>query len=460
MRIRRDVLVSAIIRYQNSFLKLLDAINTGSGGYDVPSSLYLHLYNKEILVEAAKQNDLNASEHLSIDSLHENGIFVYYSKHTGNLTLHQTIVDLLRYIDVTRARALNREDFELLRSQIESAVANVMRFDTGTEHYAEAMEAFNTVINETLSKFRGNVEKLMTRVEDVAIEYKKLEQRESKIDFVALYETVQYLYRKFVLPCYEFIDPRLQLISKRTFAQSLDDLIDFHEERDFQTVASQIGYSKTAVTSYFKDVGELEGKLKQYSNTLESERNFFISIENSFALLMKDVNELRHGKQKGYMLSNKSEIFGYFGCLDGIAQHSAKQEPTLHWTPHKTAQRFDEFLRVVNDKGDDSVAEKSVELVPVPDSIDIEVDRKIIVSNLLIQFNADDGNDIHAQVYEYLKTNLESCDLMDLLYGLEVVYGEYEEQIANASYERKRLEDTQYFMEYLPIRLNRANNHV
>lgn len=449
MRVRRDIVVQAIIDYQKTFFKILDYINERSGVLEVPDSFYLKLYSNEIFRDSGAKGDANAQNYLNIESLVENGIFVYHNKDTGMLSLDNAIFELLKFIDVSRARELNREDFELLRGSVESAVKNTLRHDIGSESYQDAMKAFYVSMNETHSKIRTNVEKLVSKVDEVAVEFKLFENA-GRGSFIKLYEKVVFLYQRFVLPCYEFISPTIQLVSKQSFSQAVDELIAFHQENGKAGIANSISFNKTAITSYFKDVAELEAKLKQYSNRLESDRNFFISIENAYTALMDSVRGLRHGKQKGFMLAHSDAFFDSYSCLDGLSSHSSKFDPLLNWRADKASRRFKEYLLFI--EAQDSAQRQKIELKPLPQEIDLDEERSILVAEIVSALLFDDSiQDIHKHLQLTLTEKLSDFSLVDVLFGLECVHDLYDEELKATSYERARIEDDCYFLEYIPI---------
>lgn len=456
MKIRRDVIVQSILKYQRSFLQILDYINKNSGVLETPVTLYLNLYAKEIIVEAENKNDINAHNQLSIESLVESGIFVYHNKNTGMLVLDNAIFELLRFIDVSRARELNREDFEVLRGHIELTIKNVVKHSVDSEQYQDAMQAFYSVMNETLSKLRSNVEKLVTKVDEIAVEYKIFESN-GRLSFIELYEKVQFLYRRYVLPCYEFISPSLQLVSKQGFSQSIDELIEYHQEQGFDSVANMIGFNKTAITSYFKDISELEGKLKQYSNRLESDRNFFISVENAYTALMESVQELRHGKQRRFLLSHDSKFFSHYKYLDGLSTHKAKFDSGLRWQKDKSIKRFKEYLRFIDEIQVES--SRSPILISLPAEIDLEEERKIQVAEMVYTLElAGITKDVHKYLYEILSSSLSEFSMVDILFALECVHDIYDQEIVTSSFEQSGLSDDKYYLSYLPITILESTN--
>ena len=457
MKINRDILIKTILEYQPTFLKLLDFINSSSGTREIPESLYLSLYSEEICKEANRKDDSQAPRILSIESLVEGGIFLYHNKGTGMLFMEAVIYDLLKFIDISRSRELNRKDFELLRSNLENAVSKIIEHSPDTEDYEGSLQAFHTVMSETLSKIRANVERLTQKVDKVAHNYQNFEDGAS-ISILELYEKVEELYLLYVLPCFEFISPNMQMRAKSTFSQSVDELINYHEKHEMVSMSNSLGYSKTAVTAYFKDVSNLEAKLRQYTDRLESNRNFFISIEDAFSTLMESVGELRHGKQKNFKLNRKSEVFSHFNSLDGLSTMRAKFNKNLNWEPLRTERRFREFLLWVESKvqAPEKVALKPIDLNDIEQ---INEARIIQISNIVNQLSfSQDIKDVHLYLHSHFLGNLDDFSLIDVLYGLESVYAIYDKSIVARNIERKQIKDDTYFMMYLPIQIKENAN--
>lgn len=453
MRLHRDVVIESILKHQKSFFRILDYINENTGAKEVPASFYLNLYREEIQREAERIGDPNSYAHLSIASLLENGVFVYHNKSTGKIALNNTIIDLLQFIDVSRTRELSQKDLELLRANIETAVDGVMNTEFDTERYEDAMRAFYGAINESLSKMRGNVERLAVKVDAIAQDFKDYEENRN-VPIAALYGKIQALYERYILPCYQFLNPDVQLVAKKTFSESMDALIRHHESRGAESTAHLIGYNKTSVSSYFKDISELETKLKHYSTRLEGDRKFYASVEAAYSILMESVNELRHGKQKGYLLNADSPVFSYFRSLDGIETHRAKFDAGLAWHPEKSISQLNEFLITIDAK---STSEHKKELKPLPDDIDLEEFRKIEVAGLVSSFDLNsEQDDIYDSVTQYLKDRLPDFSLVDLLFGMEYIHDLHDENIVITSYERASLDDGTYYLNYLPVALRKG----
>lgn len=456
-KLNRDVAIKTLIDYKDSILKLIDYININDTGYEIPVAFYLNLYNTEIYELA--RDDAQAMRNLTVDSLVESKIFLEQNKKKGVLILERVVVDLLRFIDINRSKELTRKDFEHMRQQLESAVNIVLATEKGSREYRDAMRTFYEALNSVHSKIRENAERLKVKVDDIAVEYKSLGDRDAKNAF-DLFDKVTDIYHQYVLPCFEFLNASNRLVEKENFSDSVDSLILWHEEAGgrYSVVASSIQFSKNAIFSYYKDISEWERKLKQYSNSLEAERRNFIAIEAAFNGLMKEIESLRHGKIRGYKLTPEAEFFKHFTVLDGIESQNTKFQAKLNWQKDTTLRRFGEFHAYLETKA--ITRPRRIKKRPPPEP-NIEDERKDLIANLV--FSIDYPNeipDIHKFLHQNLKVLLTDYSLIDLLYALECIYPEFESQIIWTEFPKREVSYQEYFLEYVPVTFKESELHV
>ena len=223
MKLNRDVLITAIVKHQRSFLKLLDYIDTHDGSLEFPEMLYIKLYNHEICSETEENN---TDYHLSIVSLIENGVFIHNNKNTGMITIERLIVDLLRFLDIKRVKELTDFDFEQLRKRIVDISDDIESLDPYSQNYVDAMKSFNVLMSEIHSKIKENVSGLTAQVDSIAKDYKHYNTGSSDVNVFDLYDRVTTLYVRFVLPCYEFINPEMEMVKTKTFSKAIQHLIE------------------------------------------------------------------------------------------------------------------------------------------------------------------------------------------------------------------------------------------
>ncbi len=448
MKLNREVLVGNILTHRNVFFKLLDYISTHDGASEIPENLYLTLYNTVICNDA----DDHVHTNLSIQSLIENGVFIHNDPNTGMITIERVIVDLLRFLDVKRARELTRSDFEHMRAQIVDAIDRVMTCELGTEYYADSMATFNQLMSEVHSKIKENVTTLTAKVEDIALKYKAYNTGETKVSIFDLYSEVAQLYGRYVLPCYEFINPSMEMAETQTFSKAVRSIIGHHvegEEKEYE-IANTIQFRKTAITSYYKDIAKLVRKLEQYTAHLGNEQKNYLALESAFSKLIESVVPLRHGMKRNTLLTRKSEVFGGHSKLDGLTNQKSKFSTKLQWDSGKTKLRFKEYLNTIKES---QLKSKKDNLKSLPANINISEERKIIISKVLYANKPQQTiEDTHKFIFNLLQKHLDNFELTDVLYGIETFVSLNTGVKRPPVFSRNRLEHDVYFLDYIKLR--------
>ncbi|NQY87438.1 MAG: hypothetical protein HRT51_06715 [Colwellia sp.] len=455
MKLNRDVLIHAIIKHQNVFFKLLDYIALNDGANEVPESLYLQLYNNVI----CKDVDEKVHRYLSIESLSENGIFIHNDPNTGQITLERVIVDLLSFLDVKRARELDHAEFENIRVGIVAACEQIKKYEISSLDYKEAKGAFNRLMSDIHSKIKENVLALTHQVDSIALEYKSYDQGNNAVNVIELYDKVSNLYSRYVMPCYDFINPSMEMAQTQSFSMAVDGLISYYKsELNLFDQATLVQFRKKAITSYYKDIGGLVRKLDQYSNHLSQDRSFYLSIESAFSHLMESIEPLRHGLKRNMYLTRKSEIFNNHNALDGLTRFKSKFKPKLQWHQNKTKLRFKEYLLTVNET---LFKEPVKQLKPLTVECNVSDERKIVISLIIDKFDEDRKlPDVHQFLHHELSQSLSDFELSDVLYGLEVFLPFYSGTERAFPVKRKRLEDDVYYLEYVQLKYSGSIEYV
>jgi len=223
VKLNREILIGAIIRHQKVFFNMLYYIDQHDGSLEIPEQLYINDYNRIICVGEGS-DDL----YLNIPTLVENGIFIHHDKNSGMITVERVIIDLLRFLDIKRAKELTDADFEQMRAQLVSAVNHVMTQPLDSQPYIYALSTFNNLMSEIHSKVKENVYALTAQVDSLAQEYKLYDTGSQQINVSDLYTKVSDLYDRFVLPCYEFINPSMDMVQTESFSKSVQTLSDYY----------------------------------------------------------------------------------------------------------------------------------------------------------------------------------------------------------------------------------------
>ena len=214
------------------FFRLLDYIDKFDGSLEIPENLYMRLYRDSI----EKDQDQNVPLRLSIDSLTENGVFIHNDKNMGTITIEKVIVDVLRFLDTKRSKELTSVELEQLRKRTYSLTCDIRKMDSSlTRLQTQWLPKF--IIERGPFQGKENVAGLHTQVGEIGKDYKSYDSGNGEVSVVDLYERVTNLYRKYVLPCYEFIDPALEMKQTLSFSQSMQSLIYYLAEDESDVIA-------------------------------------------------------------------------------------------------------------------------------------------------------------------------------------------------------------------------------
>jgi hypothetical protein len=448
MRINRDLLLIKILQFKPVFYKLLDEVENNGGSYEVKEQVYLELYNNEIVTS----DDEKAHIWLSMDCLIDNGIFVHHDKRNNSIVLQSFLIDMLRFIDIKRARELSATDFENIRVQMQKLHSALLECGGyGTEKYFEIMVSFNELMSDTLSKIKRNTETLFLQANTIGDLYSSLDENSTdKVTANDLYDMIQKLFYKYVIPCQEFMDPNMQMQGKgvHNYSEYINFFMRYHADNNQHQVSADIGFRKTAIMSHYKDIKEILDNLSVYHQFLESDRKSYLAIESAYNELKGSVEELRHGKNVNKYLSSNLPIFKNINSFDGISNHKANQSQKINWYQEFTKIHFEEWQRTKTS----TKAEVVVNLTPMP--INISEDKlrreKIILLSMYHDFPENIG-DVHMHLADWLKREIDDYQLFDLIIAVSVFLTSRTKSKIKYHREKNKVDDGKYYINYLRI---------
>ena len=166
---------------------------------------------------------------------------------------------------------------------------------------------------------------------------------------------------------------------------------------------------------------------------------------------MDDIIPLRHGKQRNKYLMPDAAIFEKFTALDGLTKRKSKYSKRLNWNIETTKLRFKEYLAVINEN---HIKERHKVLNPLTPEISISQDRQILISKLLYSTKIPEYiSNIHFFIYNKLKEDLDNFELADVLFGLEAFIPMLDHDRVIPTFNRHRLTDENYFLDYIELKL-------
>lgn len=452
MKINRNEIFKQILTYkfEQEFFTFIDFIHANNTASEFPAILYHRFYQQKVRSVAIATNDSALLNIMSLDSLLANGIFAYEDKNTGNLGLPEAIYSFLTFLDVSRSRQLNNIEFESFRARIQAIVAKMISVNIESEDYAEARHHFYTLLGNIISAIQLNLETLEYKVREISELYQQKEQGLIKISIHDLFQQAQKLYDRNIQPFLEFIDPQGRMKEVDTFIESLNKLYHYYQKEHLTEEANIIQYKGTSVTSYYKDINQLAGRVRQYLNILAEDRKYFMVIERAFDNLIESFVPLRHGRIQNRYLNPNSKIISMLTSLDGISSFSRSYSTSFNRDPKNIMLQFKIYyadLQAQDRKRDERF------LKPIVDTnATLALERMTQILTFMSNLHFPQYiEDIYRFIYEYLAQKLKDMMLLDCLHGIGYFLSLVDNRYLSSRDQRKRLTDEEYYLDYLMI---------
>ena len=459
MRIARELIIGKLLQHKEAFYPLLDYIADHRGAYEVPQSLYLREYRRRIL----PAGDDQAMRMLTLESLHENGIFFHLDNQMGSATLHAWLVDMLRFTDTSRMRELSNADFENLRAQFQRALDKfeALPITPGASDYEDEKVTLFELIDTTLSRIQTNVEALAANASRLGRDFDQLDaEGHSSSDSRRLLESAAQLYERFIKPCLEFLSPSLGLRNeKKTFTESMEGLAGLHERAGADDIAYRLLFKMTAIRSYFKDIAEIEKQVQRYHRSLEEERRRYRAIEAGYNELVDAVLALRHGKLRHTQLPASHPVFSRDPTFQGLHTHGGKYAQKLNWYDSPNRIWLEEWVEAI---GRGAAHAEVAGVQPLPAKLDVARERREQITRLCMTRAIDlPCTDIVRDFHCWLPTMVDDYALPDLVVAYQAFMG-LSEMTARLTWSRSRaqVDDGHYSFDYLVASLGAAATEV
>lgn len=442
LKLQRSKLLKAFIDEADSLSPLFDYINEHKTGGEIPKRYYNAFYENHILRNCILDADKAFYKHaFEAKTLIENG-FLYDFPQDGTYAFAQIVIDVFKFVDTKRSKQLFNDEFEKMRQSTLMYCNQIKNAEIGSDEYQEYLFGFRGHLTEVLSKVSENSLVLKLTVETFSKKYIEYESGSSSITASQLFQEVDALYHRNVKPFMDFTTTE-NIVIGGSFYSALQELIHYFEADSNIQEAQSLGFRRTAITSYYKDITETAETLKLYLHQLGKDRSSYLTIENAFADLMDQLEPLRTGGAKNIFLSPKDEYFTSLSVFDGLKTHTYDQRLSLD-----ESENFERFLwhyeRILN--------------TPLPPRTQLQsattiskntASKKRIkeIAQIAIVIDFKHSRDIVKTLHHTLQTTVEDYTLLDLLIGLEAVLPKVRQHITRTGM-TARVEDDQYFFEY------------
>ena len=444
MRINREDILEAILKHKKHFYRLIDIINNSATGLQFPMASYLDFYENHVDVGSRRYVDT-----LSISALREANVFVSIDGVTAMITLSKEVYSILVWLDISRKKQLDSQLFESHRLDILRLSKELTRLPVDDQDFKEAYSFFYEKMSDVQSDISENVRVLEAKVDQIADMYKNRELGVSEVSLDDIYEKAQHIYSRNIMPCLEFINPNLELVTTTNLSETLEQLELYFEGIGEVDKARILQFRTRAVFCYYKAIGAIADRLNSYLTSIAQDRRFFLSMEKAFGVLTESLVPLRHGGGHRIYLNPESKVFGLTDIFDGLKQSMTTFETRLNWSPDYAMDHFENHFDFVKKQ---RLSRKSVNNKrPVPRDVDIQEQRsELILSIVLMQMQTPDCiDDIHLYVWGRLQHFLPNATVIDFLYALEYFLGGLDDDyIYQRHKERNRISDDNYYFDY------------
>ncbi len=264
--------IELFIKYKNLMFILIDEMDQSEANYGVN----LHLYTSECrkLIKLLEKNDSTEAKRISyafdITNLQHNGLIVGVDKnHSSNKITFQTFfIDLFRHLDNKRVKSLSNSDYETIRIDFLALLEKFKTIPLSNDNaeFTETYETLTQKLTDTLVLIKRNTDSLDGSAKRLSEFIDKVDNNSFNANSnpaIQKLEELANLYERKVIPSIEFLNPNQPIEGNNTFVRIIRQIEDLFADK-FPKLATYIQYRHTAISSYHKDIKEIQRTLLSY----------------------------------------------------------------------------------------------------------------------------------------------------------------------------------------------------
>lgn len=410
---------------------LIDEMDQSEANYGVN----LHLYNSECrkLIKLLEKNDPTEAKRISyafeITNLQHNGLIVGVDKnHSSNKITFQTFfIDLFRHLDNKRVKSLSNSDYETIRVDF---LALLEKFKTipllyeNTE-FTETYETLTQKLTDTLVLIKRNTDSLDGSAKRLSEFIDKVDNNSFNANSnpaIQKLEELANLYERKVIPSIEFLNANQPIEGNNTFVNIIREIEDLFAEK-FPKLATYIQYRHTAISSYHKDIKEIQRTLLSYYKRHKRSRDVFNALESVFNKLKKETYQLHDGKMihNQIPLSDNNSVIIKGNLLKGLKSFSNSFSSKIAWNDDYAVADLKELVRVHKEKLNQDVSESKQSSKVKNDDLKNNRLKKQRQLKIIELVNGLDTNlayfDVFDSVHSLLANSIDNYQLIDAIHG-------------------------------------------
>ena len=446
MVINREAILAGILKHKSHFFRFVDVINANETALQFPMTAYLKFYEQVIY----RDDDYALKDILSVEALLQANVFVNIDGLTNMVTLSKDIYNILVWLDISRKKQLDSQPFESHRQDVVRLANELTTLPIEGINFKETYAFFYEKLSDIQVDISENMRVLDYRVDEIADMYKSREMGSLETGLDELFHRAQHVYHRNITPCLEFINPSLELKGTKNLSETLKDLEHYFEEIGEVDKARTLQFRVGAIFCYYKDIRAIASRLNAYLVNLAQEREFFLSMERAFGVLVESLVPLRHGRHQNKYLNADSEVFKLATTFDGLEDHKKKYEKRFNYSPSRGLDHFNNYYEMMLRRPLKQKLDNPLRALPL--EIDIEEERcEQILSITLYEIAVDNMiENVQRYVWQKLQELLPNAGIIDFLYALEYFLSALDDAcVSQRRNDRDRIDDGVYYLDYI-----------
>jgi len=423
--------IELFIKYKDVMFTLIDEMDSSEANYGIN----LHLYTNECrkLIKLLESVDPADAKRISfafdISNLQHNGLIVGLDKnHNSNKITFQTFfIDLFRHLDNKRVKSLSNSDYETIRIDFLALLEKFKSIPLSYDNYefTETYETLTQKLTDTLVLIKRNTDSLdgsAKRLSEFIDNVDRKSLNSNANPAIQKLEELANLYERKVIPSIEFLNPNQPIEGNNTFVRIIREIEDLFADK-FPKLATYIQYRHTAISSYHKDIKEIQRTLLSYYKRHKRSRDVFNALENVFNKLKAETYQLHDGRMihNQIPLTDANSVIVKGNLLRGLKSFSNSFSSKIAWNDDYSVANLKELVRVHKEKLNQEVNKpKSSSKVKNDDlkNTRLKKQRQLKIINLVNSLNVDlVYYDVFDSIHALLATSIDDYELIDSIHG-------------------------------------------
>lgn len=174
-----------------------------------------------------------------------------------------------------------------------------------------------------------------------------------------------------------------------------------------------------------------------------------MAIEQRFNELMETFVAFRHGGRKHIYLTPDVGDIAAMRCFDGLGAHKQSFSARFDRNPDKSVLQFKHYYEQIQQQP----LKPKLDIIhaPTPPNNELQKRKNQIMQLTMYLPTAVNIDDIHDLIDAHLRQSLDDFSLLDTLYGLEFFLPLLNKSCVRQSRQRQRLEDDNYYLDYISL---------